>query len=159
MPRRPPKRIAIPRAEADHWALTAGTAAADEKDYEAGSARLGKLENKGLFRWTPDPWNAKVEKTNKPYFFWVYVLHYDYEGDFQQSWLPGLLSVGTDQRGGQSVIHVEDVEVEAWPPVPMFRDDREDEDINLMHNMRRATPAQLRKAGMTDIEILGLAMN
>jgi hypothetical protein len=153
------RRIAIPKEEADHWALLAAENAAHSVDWKGGLARLARLENKGLFRWQPDPWNSKVERTDKPYFFWVYVLHFEFEGNFEADWLPALLAVGTDQRGGQSVIHVEDVEVEAWPPVPRFPQDRDDENENLMHNMRKATPAQLRKAGLSDVEILGLAMN
>jgi hypothetical protein len=140
------RRIVIPRAEADSYA-------AQSSENLLHPAYCRDPVNKGLFIWWPDPWSSVVDDALGPYFFWVYDVCEDITSDGPlwgpegESWV---LLVGTSPKGGDSLCIDKDVEVESWPH------ERRSESLR---NLQPATTDQLSKAGLSDVEILSLAMN
>jgi len=135
--------IAITRSEADATALAAA------EGQEGRHKALVELKNRGLYRWSPEPWNAHVSDTNRDYFYWAYEAVYGYEdlGTTSDMDSSNWFIVGTEPKGGADVTPGTanpDIEAEDW-----------DEDCDAMFaRMRKATPDDLKEFGMADLEVL-----
>jgi hypothetical protein len=129
----------LTRKEADRHAL--------ETAEEVTEGNLMGLKNLGLFSWKPEPWSS-IADPNHVYFFWAYEYGQDYQDlDYAPSEYPepGYLLVGTGPKGGAPVGGEGEVEVEAFT--------RKD---TMMDGLRKATTTTLKRAGLTDLEILAV---
>ncbi len=154
----------IPLPEANSMAEQAAQHEAMKAD--GVTADLTRL---GLYRWTPPPWSSSVPDTSLPYFFWVYTFRiFTHDPGLEEiyrkrpgGWTTNRLHllVGPWGKSEDSVVltgegdrapvvaEMYGLESDGFPP---------EEEPPPMQGLRRATPRDLKKLGLSDIEILSL---